>query len=206
MIRFALIPFAFFATACADADDLTQAADDLETEFRELVEEHEVDAERSAIGPKPLRVGNQTPHAIKTVEKPRPATLGQRVVEVAADRFERNVNKEGCKMVGAAFGAWKDQRLEYRGQMFHASGKPMDRIRGKVVVTSNGAGELYGYSVNPEGDISTVAVEGDWMGKHLDADVTVRKGSQNHEMMLIGGIEGAFDGRGHFIGALAVCK
>ena len=206
MIRFALIPFAFFATACADADDLTQASDDLETEFRELVEEHEVDAERSANGPRPVLAGNQSPQAIGTIDNPRPATLGQRVVKVAAERFERGVAKEGCKMVGAAFGAWKDQSLEYRGQMYHPSGKPMDRIRGKVTVTGNGAGELNGYSVKPGGHFSTIAIEGDWMSNHLDADVRVRQGFERRELMLIGGIDGAFDGRGHFIGALAVCK
>ena len=205
MIRFALIPFAFFATACADADNLTQAADDLETEFRELVEEHEGYSERSATVMKP-KVIKQKPQDIGTVEKPRTATLGQRVVKIASARFERTVRKEGCKMVGAAFGAWKDQSLEYRGQMYHTSGKPMDRIRGKVTVTGNGAGELNGYSVKPGGHFSTIAIEGDWMSNHLDADVRVRQGFERRELMLIGGIDGAFDGRGHFIGALAVCK
>ena len=205
MIRFALIPFAFFATACADADDLTQAADDLETEFRELVEEHEGDAERSATGLK-TKLVKQNLQNIKTVEKPRPATLGQRVMKVASARFERAVRKEGCKMVGAAFGAWKDQSLEYRGQMFQTSGKPMDRIRGQVTVTGNGAGELNGYSVKPGGHFSTIAIEGDWMGNHLDADVRVQNSFERRDLVLIGGIGGAFDGRGHFIGALAVCK
>ena len=206
MIRFALIPFAFFASACADSADLTQAATDLEQDFRDLVEEHQATTDRSANGPRPLVVGNSKAEAVGTVEKTRPATLGDKVVAVASNRFARGIEKAGCEMVGAAFGAWKDQRLEFKGQMFHASGKPMDRIRGEVVITSNGGGELSGIGINPDSAIATVAIEGDWAGRHLDADVLVRKGAQIHELMLIGDIGGAFDARGHFIGALATCE
>ena len=206
MIRFALIPFAFLASACADSADLAQATDDLEQDFKELVEDHQTETDRSANERRPNVLVKPKPQAVATIEKPREVTLGEKVVTVATHRFARGIEKAGCKMVGAAFGAWKDQRLDYKGQMFHTSGKSMERIQGELVVTSNGGGELSGFGISPDSGIATVAIEGDWTGGQLDADVAVRKGDRIHELVLIGDIDGAFDARGHFIGALALCK
>ena len=184
MIRFALIPFAVFASACADSPDLAQTADELEQEFKDMMDTPEIDAECDVHGPN---------------------ALGAKVVQLAWARYADQVQKEGCDMVGAAYGAWEDQGMNFRGQMFQNSAMPMDAIAGRVVVTANGTGELSGVGTKAVENIDAVHIEGDWKGNHLDADVLVKKGARINDLVLIGNIYGTFDQEGYFVGALAQC-
>ena len=205
MTRFALIPFALFASACADSADLTATSDDLEQEFKEMVEDYHDATERRAGKLQSIDAQNLHPKTAGTIAAKRPNTIGQKVVGVASDRFAPRIEKQGCVMVGAAYGMWRDQRLDFRGEVFSDSGKPMVRLHGGVEITGNGTGELGGFGFNKAGRGMKVAMEGDWKGTTLDADVFVGQRSEVTELVLIGNIEGVFEGRGHFIGALADC-
>ena len=206
MTRFALIPFAIFASACADSADLTETADGLEQEFKEMVEEYHSDTERRVAKPVAIVAANQQPPSAGTIANKRVLTIGQKVAGVASDRFAHLIEKQDCEMVGAAYGMWRDQRLDFRGEMFHDSGKPMARLHGELAITGNGTGEIGAFGVGKPGKTMKVAMEGDWKGSTLDADVFIGTHSQVEELVLIGDIEGVLEGRGHFIGALADCS
>ncbi|MEC8193586.1 MAG: hypothetical protein VX944_16250 [Myxococcota bacterium] len=184
MIRFALIPFAVFASACADSPDLAHTADDLEQEFKDMLDNPAIDAECDVHGPN---------------------ALGAKVVQLAWSRYSAQVQKEGCDLVGAAYGTWEDQGMNFRGQLFQNSAMPMDGIMGRVVVTANGTGELSGIGTQAVDGVDAVYIEGDWKGTHLDADVLVKKGARMSDLVLIGNIHGTFDQQGYFVGALADC-
>ncbi len=184
MIRFALIPFAVFASACADSPDLAHSADELEQEFKDMLDNPAIDAECDVHGPN---------------------ALGAKVVQLAWSRYSAQVQKEGCDLVGAAYGTWEDQGMNFRGQLFQNSAMPMEGIMGRVVVTANGVGELSGVGTQAVDSVDAVYIEGDWKGTHLDADVLVKKGARMSDLVLIGNIHGTFDQQGYFVGALADC-
>ena len=184
MIRFALIPFAVFASACADSSDVAQSADELEQEFKDMLDNPAINTVRSVQGPN---------------------VLGAKVVQVAWSRYSKQVEKEGCDLVGAAYGTWEDQGMNFRGELFQNSAMPMEGIMGRVVVTANGVGELSGVGTQAVDSVDAVYIEGDWKGTHLDADVLVKKGARMTDLVLIGNIHGTFDRQGYFVGALADC-
>ena len=187
MTRIALIPFAIFASACADSADLDQTADDVEAEVRELIESHDGLAERS------------NPHSSR---------LGMKVVQVASKRYADKLNEMGCNMVGAGFGKWggDDNNNHYfTGAMFHNSAQPMARIHGEIEYTGNRTGILMGESHHVTSSKSTLLIDADWKGKTIIGDVYTANGDHSTDLVIFGSMHRKGWADGYFVTALAQC-
>ena len=184
MTRFALIPFALFASACADNNEYNPAAEDADQEFRDMLDETEVGTDRQ--------------HSVQT-------ETGAKVVRIAWNRYQSEVASQGCSMIGAAYGAWTDQSQTFEGAAYYNSSAMMDEWGGQLSTTSNGRGELSGTGFNAVTGLDALIMEGDWKGSYIHADVVTKKGNRIAEMVMVGDITHVDGNRGYFIGALADC-
>ncbi len=186
MTRFALIPFAIFASACADTTEIEETLADAETEVRELLDSEDVDAEKGALA------------------DPR---FHKKVLRVAKDKFTRAAAMEGCKVVGATFGSWADRSYQYRGIMLDGNARPMAATAGVITYESNYSGEFNGRSYKTAPNMEKLMIEGDWRQGAILADVFSFANNQPNsvELTLFGEMRETGVGGGHFIGALAKC-
>jgi len=186
MNRFALIPLAILANACASQADLEAMAEDAEADIRELLEQDEVDSER----------GTMAIHEVR-----------QRVVRHTVQRFEDLAASEGCIIEGVALGHWRDRSFEYRGLVMNLEAKHMADITGSLTYDDNDSGDFFGKDIRSSGNITSVEINGQWMNQFIDADVSVihRNAFENEKLTLFAtrkqrGLNG------HFVGVLADCK
>lgn len=185
MTRFALIPFAIFASACADSADLDQSIDEVEAEVRELIEEHDGYTERSNPSSK----------------------IGPKVVQLASHRFAETLDKMDCNMVGAGFGVWgADNSRDFKGAMFHNSSQLMARVHGEVDFSGNRHGMILGESYHTTSSKSPLLIDADWKGPKVVGDVYSANGSSHDtDLALFGSMHRTSWTEGHFIFALAQC-
>ena len=185
MTRFALIPFAIFASACADSADLEQNVDEVEAEVRELLESHDGYTARDNPSSK----------------------IGQKVVQLANLRFAEKLNNLGCNMVGAGFGVYgADNSRDFTGAMFHNSTQLMARVHGEVDFTGNRHGMILGESTRSTSSKSALLIDADWKGGKVIGDMYSANGSsQSTDLTMMGSIHRTSWTEGHFIVALAQC-
>ena len=185
MNRFALLPLAFFANACADTEGYDNSQSDADTEVRDLVEMADIDSERTA-----------------------PHTKAQRaLVKRALSMFGSEARAQGCTPAGAAIGHWNDNSKQYRGLMVDMNAKPFATIKGRLTHDGPRDGELNGFSVTSSDGTGRLTVEGDWHRNAIQADVFSTSYSQNHPILsMTGGMRTNFDdGTGQFLALLVDC-
>ena len=185
MTRFAFIPFAILASACADSADYDDTTVDADQEFRDMLDSEDVNADRQ--------------HGVQT-------ELGAKVVRVAWNRYHAEVTDQGCSMIGAAYGSWTDQSQAFEGAAYYNSSALMDEWGGQITVSANARGQLSAAGFNTMPGLDALMMEGDWKGSHLQADVVTKKGNRIAEMVMVGDITHVDGTRGYFIGALADCS
>lgn len=186
MNRFALIPLAILANACASQADIEAMAEDAEADIRELLERNDGDSERGALGTHKVR---------------------QRVVRHTVQRFEELAASEGCTIEGVALGHWRDRSFEYRGLALNLEAKHMADLTGSLTYDDNDSGDFYGKDIRSTGDIRSVDINGQWMAQFIDADVSIThvNAINNEKFTLFAKWKQRGLG-GHFVGVLADCE
>ena len=115
MTRFALIPLALLANACASADDVQSGMSDL-TEIQRDVEDMTADGDRGS--------DNYRRH----------------MHDRARDLFAPSLQNQGCEMVGALFGGWADRSFRLKTDMVASTGKLIASMEGSMEYTNNHEG------------------------------------------------------------------
>ena len=187
MTRFALLPLAFFANACADTEGFDDALTGSDTEVREMIELADVNTERSSSAKKPAQA---------------------RLVRMALARFGKETIAQGCEPVGAAFGTWKDNRYQYRGTMVDMNAKPFAAIKGYLSHDGYRDGEFNGLSVKSSDEAGRLTIEGDWHRGDIQADIFSTAYKQNHPMLSMTGSMkfNTNDGTGQFVALISDCR
>ena len=84
MTRFALIPLAFFANACASAEDAQETLSDTTEDVRAAFDEIEGDHDRST------------------------AAFGTHIVRITERMFREDMADAGCRYIAAVSGGWRN--------------------------------------------------------------------------------------------------
>ena len=102
MNRFALIPLAFFANACASAEEAEEAVTDATEEVRAAYDEVEAELDRTN------------------------PTYSQRIIRVAERMFRNDMADEGCTFVAATAGGWRNRSFQVSLNIIDTTGhQPM---------------------------------------------------------------------------------
>ena len=152
MTRFALIPLAFFANACASAEDVQDTVTDETEQVRAAFDE--VDGQ---------------------LDRPT-STYGNRIARISARMFADDLNEAGCRQVGAVAGGWSDRTFRTALNVFTAQGDHAVRLHGGLTWDDNASGQLFAKGANPEENM-VMAIEADWMGDKVDGDVFMGNGN-----------------------------
>ena len=187
MTRFALLPLAFFANACADTEGLEDTLTDAETEVRELIESSDFDSEKSAMSDHGARM---------------------KVLHTAMAAFEKDAHRQGCEAVGVAVGNWVDRSFAYKGLFMDMKARPFAAIAGDITYVNNNDGEFNGFSVKSAPEVGNLVIEGDWRDGVVQADVLSSNDQPNQvALSMIGAIEpNERYGGGYFLTLLADCS
>ena len=160
MTRFALIPLAILANACASAEDVQDNLTDMTHELHRDIEDMSADYDRSS------------------------AESRQHVYDRARDIFGTRLQTDGCEMFAALVGGWVDRSFRMKADMIGESGSIIVNAVGQLQYTDNRAG-TFGFKGHIQDKQTTVLVEGDWYREHLEADVSF-DGANDESFRLIG--------------------
>ena len=160
MNRFALIPLAILANACASAEDVQDNLTDMTHDLHRDIEDMSADYDRS------------------TVES------RQHVYDRARDIFGTRLQIDGCEMFAALVGGWVDRSFGMKADMIGESGSIIVNAVGQLQYTDNRSG-TFGFKGHIQDKQTTVLVEGDWYQDHLEADVSF-DGTNQERFRLIG--------------------
>ena len=139
MTRFALIPLAIFANACADSAGL-DSVENTEAEVRDLINEYGPDEERNAVESRSLAIN---------------------LVQLANTKYLDAVEDAGCTVVGAAYGQWDKESGKFQGQTFHNSAQTMANFQG-TVRTQQSFGMIEADSFSDYENGRKLFLEGEW--------------------------------------------
>jgi hypothetical protein len=150
MTRFALIPLAILANACASAEEAQDNLTDMTHEIQRDIEDLSAESDRSS------------------------THFGQRVYTIAQEIFSARLQSDGCEMVGAVFGQWQDRSFKLKTELYNASGETVVGMVGGLSYDDNHSGEL-GAKGYIQDENTIVVMEGDWYRHQLEADLTFNR-------------------------------
>ena len=179
MTRFALIPFAFFANACATTDDAQDTLSNPTEEVRAAFDEIDGDHDRST------------------------AAFGTHIVRVTERMFRADMANAGCEFIAAVSGGWRNYTSKTTLNIFDTSGHHAFRLQGIMKWQSNSEGELFAKGHSASDDM-TVTLEADWLNGEIDGDIFF-SGNDNPTYRLFGEKRNRGTG-GLVIGAVGLCK
>ena len=182
MTRFAIIPLAIFANACADSAGLDNV-EDTEAEVRDLIEEYGADEERNAA---------------------HTQSLAFNLVQLANTKYANAVEDAGCTVVGAAYGQWHKESGKFHGQTFHNSAQTMANFRGKIR-SQQAFGMVDANSFEDYENGRKLILEGEWHNGDFVADVFSPVSNNTTAYTIIGQAQDSAEG-GQFYGALSICN
>ena len=175
MTRFALIPLAFFANACASAEEVQDLAGETAEEVRQGIDD--IDYSKSA--------------------------AAEHLLETAYAEFEKELKTQDCEMVGALTGKVTDPS-DIRMTVVDAStAEMMAELIGSLTLQTNFNGGFYGQdtSLSP---FNSVRIAGEWDHEAIEADVYVTRGRVIHEATLIATMTERGEASS-ILGVVAVC-
>ena len=146
MTRFALIPLAFFANACASAEEAEEAMTDATEEVRDAFDEVEDQNARST------------------------KTYNNRMVRAAYHMFRNELEHEGCKYVAAVAGGWTNRTFRTQLNVISTVGESVVQLKGVMQWVDNNSGEMIAKGYAPS-DNQTFILEADWLNDTLDGDL-----------------------------------
>ena len=146
MTRFALLPLAFFANACANSENPQDTMTDDTEEVRAAFDEVEAAQDR------------------------RSASYGNRIVQIAEYMFANELSDNSCRYIAAVAGTWRDRTFRTALNVFDTTGHHALRMHGGMQWVDNASGEMFakGHSA---ADNMTVALEADWVDNTIDGDM-----------------------------------
>ena len=182
MTRFAIIPLAIFANACADSAGLDNI-EDTEAEVRDLIEDYGVEEDRNASH---IR------------------TLGLNLVRLANTKYADSLQGSDCSVVGGAFGQWDNQSGEFRGMTFHNSAQVMATFSGHTKNQAN-FGIVHAENNWEVENSPKLILEGDWGQGDFVGDVYSADPRNSTEYTIFAVVEESKT-TGQFFGALTICN
>ena len=178
MTRFALIPLAFFANACASAEEVQELIDETSEEVREGFDSYEAETDRAG--------ENRNKRALASAER----------------QFRNELTESDCDLVGAVYGYWRDRGFRLNLTATNEDAKTLARLQGSLSFDSNNRGEIW--AKGRTFDNSTMVLEGDWLNSAIEADIfTVGMANSDHTVFAKKTRRGL---GGRVIGAVAVCN
>jgi hypothetical protein len=184
MTRFALIPLAFFANACASADDAQQFVSDDAEEVRAAFDELEAGQDRT------------------TTATATTTTFGDRVVRVAERIFQNDMYASGCEYVAAAAGSWRYYPANISLNVFDVSGDHEMELQGVMKWIDNSSGEIYTKGFNRM-DNRRAKLEADWLHNRIEGDLTFSRDNAEYRFF---GLKNHRGTGGSVIGAIVLCE
>ena len=175
MTRFALIPLAFFANACASAEEVQDLVEETTEEVRQGTED--IDFSKSA--------------------------AAEHLLESAYAEFEKELKTQGCDMVGALAGKITDPSDIHMTVVDAKSAEVMAELIGSLTLQTNFNGGFYGQdtSMSP---FNSVRIAGEWDHEAIEADVYVTRGRVIHEATLFATMTERGEASS-ILGVVAVC-
>ena len=178
MNRFALIPLALFANACASAEEAEEAVTDATEEVRMAYDEIEAELDRTN------------------------PTYTSRIIRVAERMFRNEMADAGCTFVAATAGGWRNRSFRTTLNIIDMTGHQPMRLNGKLTWDSNESGELRAKGHNAY-DRQVVTLEGDWLNDEIDGDLLFSGSDKAYRFF---GNKRDRGIGGMIIGAVAACK
>lgn len=178
MTRFALIPLALLANACASAEDVQDNLTDMTHELQRDIDEMTAETDRDADAHR------------------------EHIYAAAHDMFEARLPVQGCEIVAALAGGWADRSFRLKTNMIGQSGELIATLEGRMKYTDNASGE-FGAKGQLKKANDVVAMEGDWYHDHLEADLVVDGINQQHYEVI--GLKAHRGLGGQIIGAVVAC-
>ena len=178
MTRFALIPLAILANACASAEDVQDNLTDMTHELQRDIDEMTAETDRDADAHR------------------------QNIYAVAHDMFEGRLNDQRCEIVAALAGGWADRSFRLKTNMIGRSGELIATLEGRMRYVDNATGEFgaKGHIAKPQ---TGVVMEGDWYRDQLEADIIIDGINQEHYEVI--GLKAHRGLGGQVIGAVVAC-
>jgi len=175
MTRFALIPLAFFANACASAEEVQDLVEETTEEVREGTED--IDFSKSA--------------------------SAEHLLETASTEFAKELKTQDCEMVGALAGKVTDPSDIHMTVVDAETTEVMAKLIGSLTLQTNFNGGFYGQdtSLNP---FNSMRIAGEWDHEAIEADVYVTQGRLIHEATLFATMTERGDASS-ILGVVAVC-
>lgn len=180
MTRFALIPLAILANACASSEDAqdgqTYTDEAVQRDIEELAGEtaRNTDAQRQA--------------AFDRVQ----------------DVFGNRIDSAGCEMVAAMTGEWSADSVLLT-TMFEPDGTVTAKMEGRLRYTDNQEG-VFGAKGHDKVKGVTVVTEGDFYREHVEADVIMTGENWNTQTFRVIGLKELRGQRGEIWAAVADCN
>ena len=180
MTRFALIPLAILANACASAEDVQDNLTDMTHELQRDIEEMTAETDRDADAHR------------------------QNIYAVAHDMFEGRLNDQRCEIVAALAGGWADRSFRLKTNMIGRSGELIATLEGRMRYVDNATGEFgaKGHIAKPQ---TGVVMEGDWYRDQLEADIIIDGDGINQVHYEVIGLKAHRGLGGQVIGAVVAC-
>ncbi len=178
MTRFALIPLALFANACASAEEAEEAVTDATEEVRMAYDEVEAELDRTN------------------------PSYSSRMIRVAERMFRNEMADAGCTFVAATAGGWRNRSFRTTLNVIDMTGHQPMRLEGKLTWDSNESGGLVAKGHNAY-DGQTVVLEADWLNNDIDGDLLFSETEKEYRYF---GKKRERGMAGLIIGAVAQCK
>ena len=178
MTRFALIPLAILANACASSEEVQDNLADTTHELQREIDELTADTDRET------------------------SAYRQVVYERTRAFYENRLQAEGCEMVGALTGSWENERLKVKANVIDMHGEIVVNMEGSMRFTGNDEGIIgtKGYIAREQ---THVIMEGDWQRGYIEADMLLD--SLNDRTMRVVGLQTPRGYGGDIVGAVARC-
>ena len=110
MTRFALIPLAFFANACASAEEVQDLVEETTEEVREGIDSYDAETDRNA--------RNRNKAALSYAER----------------EFRNELAERDCDLVGAVQGNWRDRRFRLNMTVINTNADTIAKLEGALMV------------------------------------------------------------------------
>ena len=179
MTRFALIPLAILANACASTEDVQDGQTYTDEAVQRDIEELAAETGRN----------NDAQRQI--------------TYDRIGDVFEGRIQAAGCEMVAAMTGEWSPNSVLHT-TMFDAGGEITAKMEGKLQYSNRHAG-TFGTKGHDKSKSMTVLTEGDFYQSHIEADVTIAGENWNPETFHMIGLTDQYGQSGEIWAAVVDC-
>jgi hypothetical protein len=178
MTRFALIPLAFFANACASAEEVQDLVEETTEEVREGIDSYDAETDRST------------------------RTRNKAMLSYAKREFRNEMAERDCDLVGAVQGNWRDRSFRLDMTVINTNADTIAKLEGALQYDANNTGEIWakGRTIGN----NTMGLEGDWVNNAIEAVLFTAGAANSDRTVFAKKIHRGLGGK--MIGAVAICN